>query len=64
LGEVGLDGVNVVKAKQNKGKVDNNVEVVISYQGMDQRALLSKVINPKEVIGPTLVSEVIKLFSI
>ena len=27
LGEVGLDGVNVVKAKQNQANVDNNVEV-------------------------------------
>jgi hypothetical protein len=61
---VGLDVVNVVKAKQSKGKVDNHVDVVISNQGMNQRALLSKVINPKEVIGPTLVSKVIKFFSI
>jgi hypothetical protein len=61
---VGLDGVNIVKVKQSKGNVDNNVEVVISDQGMDQRTLLSKVINPMEVISPTLISKVIKFFTI
>jgi hypothetical protein len=52
---VELDGVNVVKAKQSQANVDNNVEVVISDQGIDQGALVSKVINAKEEIGLTLV---------
>ena len=67
LEEVGLDGLILVKAKQSKAKVTNKVEVVIPDEGMDQRALVSKVINAKEEIGPTrddaIVSEVIKLFS-
>jgi hypothetical protein len=54
LDEVGLDELNFIKAKQSQTKVTNDIEVVIPDQGMDQRALVSKVINAKEEIGPTL----------
>ena len=64
LREVGVDGVNIVKAKESKGKEDNNVEEVIFCQEMEEIALLSKVMNPSEASGPTQVSEVFKRSSI
>ena len=51
---MGLNELNFVKAKQSHAKVTNDIEVVIPNQGMDQRALVSKVINANEEIGPTL----------
>jgi hypothetical protein len=64
LREVGLDGVNIVKAKLNKKNGDIKVEVVIFGQEMQERTSLSKVMNPTEASGPTRVSEVFKRSSI
>jgi hypothetical protein len=64
LREVELDGVNVVKALESKGKGDNKVEKVIFGQEMQEIALLSKVMNSSEASVPTRVSEVFERSSI
>jgi hypothetical protein len=64
LHEVGLDGVNVVKAKESKRKEDNKVEKIIFGQEMQKIALLRKVMNSSEASVPTRVSEVFKISSI
>jgi hypothetical protein len=64
LREVELDGVNVIKAMESKGKGDNKVEKVIFGQEMQEIALLSKVMNSSEASVPTRVSEVFERSSI